>query len=181
MWHQSDLQNRRGGAINHIGFGINQCVEDIFQHCCPLTRTPGKLSFSPSSSFLFPPKGSGRIADRSQQINILSHAYTYVLVCACVWKWPFIYLQNVSGTECNENYESQRSPIPINHLWTVLHLELKLLPSGRRFRSQGIRINCYKYCFVFCFFTEWKHWNIMVKKCFVIVITWPNPFQDSMN
>lgn len=27
------------GAINHIGPGINHCVEDIFCHCCPLTIT----------------------------------------------------------------------------------------------------------------------------------------------
>ncbi len=39
MWHQSDLQNSRGGAINHIGSGINHCVEDIFCHRCPLTIT----------------------------------------------------------------------------------------------------------------------------------------------
>lgn len=39
MWHQSDLQNSRGGAINHIGSGINHCVEDIFCRRCPLTIT----------------------------------------------------------------------------------------------------------------------------------------------
>lgn len=39
MWHESDLQNSRGGAINHIGSGINHCVEDIFCHRCPLTIT----------------------------------------------------------------------------------------------------------------------------------------------
>lgn len=57
MWHQSDLQNSRGGAINHIGSGINHCVEDIFCHRCPLTITlfkmlaPSLLPFYPS----FPP------------------------------------------------------------------------------------------------------------------------------
>lgn len=51
MWHQSDLQNSRGGAINHIGSGINHCVEDIFCHRCPLTITLCKTlarSLSPS-------------------------------------------------------------------------------------------------------------------------------------
>lgn len=43
MWHQSDLQNSRGGAINHIGSGINHCVEDIFCHRCPLTITLFKM------------------------------------------------------------------------------------------------------------------------------------------
>lgn len=39
MWHQSDLQNNCGGAINQIGSGINHCAEDIFCHRCPLTIT----------------------------------------------------------------------------------------------------------------------------------------------
>lgn len=58
MWHQSDLQNSRGGAINHIGSGINHCVEDIFCHRCPLTITlhktlaPSLLQSHPSFFFL---------------------------------------------------------------------------------------------------------------------------------
>lgn len=47
MRHQSDLQNSRGGAINHIGSGINHYVEDIFCHRCPLTITLHKM-LSPS-------------------------------------------------------------------------------------------------------------------------------------
>lgn len=52
MWHQSDLQNRRGGAINHIGSGINHCVEDIFCHRCPLTITLCKNACSLPPSLL---------------------------------------------------------------------------------------------------------------------------------
>lgn len=39
MWQQSDLQNSHGGAINHIGPGINYCARDILSHCCPFTIT----------------------------------------------------------------------------------------------------------------------------------------------
>lgn len=57
MRHQSDLQNSRGGAINHIGSGINHYVEDIFCHRCPLTITLHKtlsLSLPPPIHPSFP-------------------------------------------------------------------------------------------------------------------------------
>lgn len=53
MWHQSDLQNSRGGAINHIGSGINHCVEDILCHRCPLTITLRKNARPPPPPPLF--------------------------------------------------------------------------------------------------------------------------------
>lgn len=58
MWHQSDLQNSRGGAINHSGSGINHCAEDIFCHRCPLTITLGeekKKKLAPSLPACVPP------------------------------------------------------------------------------------------------------------------------------
>lgn len=51
MWHQSDLQNNCGGAINQIGSGINHCAEDIFYHCNSLTITFYKML---TLFFLFP-------------------------------------------------------------------------------------------------------------------------------
>lgn len=72
MWHQSDLQNSRGGAINHIGSGINHCVEDIFCHRCSLTITLRKTlaPLPPPRPFLFSsiaPSATRATTDWSQE------------------------------------------------------------------------------------------------------------------